>query len=269
MTEAYLVVTGTTLNRSSSMCISITFYGGIRILCVVLFFWFFSFKHCVFTRAEATLLPNHSLPADLTVVEGQQADFCCIAQATQQSFTALTVAFLIKLPSSSSNLTQCFNYTFSKENPLCCGSFGDDRSCSGLVFDTFFSGDSLARRNHLTASWASVNLSLSGAEVVCAQASCGITQWAKTATLTVLPASPTVDMPVEPSSSPALGALAVLVVVLVGGVVLLATLIWWRQRRQQYAARTSQEQQLEQCELLVSFLSSCMSSSPFLTLPLQ
>ncbi|CAI8040111.1 hypothetical protein GBAR_LOCUS22352 [Geodia barretti] len=176
-TRAYVVVTGTTSNRSSSMCVSITFSG------------------------EVILLPNESLPAHLTVVEGQRADFHCDAHTTQLTVPAFTVSFLVKLPSS--NIAQCSNHTFSRSQALIMNSAVKDRSCSGLVFTESYSGDSHLqdRTNHLTASWPSVNLSMSGAEVVCAQASSGITQWARTATLTVLPASSTsaIMLPVSPT----------------------------------------------------------------------
>ena len=235
----------------------------------------------------AILLPNDSLPADVTVVEGQEADFHCIAHTTEQTLSVFTVAFLVKLPSS--NLTQCYNYTFSQTKPLSVITIVKNSSCSDLVSINSESGHREDRTNHLTASWASVNLSLSGAEVVCAQASRGITQWAKTATLTVLPAStthvlasPTVDKPLRAGRSPKLSALAALSILLLGGVVLLATLLWWRHRRRTMA-KTNQQQQEDQSmniltasayvlfpnlsSLPLSFCLYLLCSSPDPTLP--
>ena len=207
---------------------------------------------------EVILLPNESLPAHLTVVEGQRADFHCDAHTTQLTIPTFTVSFLVKLPSS--NFAQCSNHTFSRSQALIMNSVVKDRSCSGLVFTESYSGDSHLqdRTNHLTASWPSVNLSMSGAEVVCAQASSGITQWARTATLTVLPASstsaimppvsPTVAMPLDPPGISRLSSLAALSVLLVGGVILLVILLWWRYRRR--AVTNTNRLRLEQSESL-------------------
>jgi hypothetical protein len=174
------------------------------------------------------------------------------------------VSFLVKLPSS--NFAQCSNYTFSRSQSLIMNSVVKDRSCSGLAFKESYSGDSHLqdRTNHLTASWPSVNLSMSGAEVVCAQASSGITQWARTATLTVLPASftsamvppvsPTVAMPLDPPGISKLSSLAALPVLLVGGVILLVILLRWRYKRQ--TVTNSNRLKLEQSE-----------PSPFLNFP--
>ena len=238
------------------------------------------------SAAVAILLPNDSLPADVTVVEDQQADFRCVAHTTERTLSVFTVAFLVKLPSSK--LTQCYNYTFSQTKPLSVITIVKNSSCSDLTSINSESGPSQDRTNLLTASWASVNLSLSGAEVVCAQASRGITQWAKTATLTVLPAStihvlasPTVDTSLRAGKSRKLSALAALSIILVGGVVLLATLLWWRHRRWTLAKTSQQQQEDQSMNILtasvyilfipnyspLSFFLCLLCSSPDPTLP--
>ena len=154
------------------------------------------------------------------MVEGHQADFHCSAKTTKDK--TFTVAFLIKVPPYS--LTECTNYTFSTNASLLPLSLSGNGSCSGLdIIPTFLYGT-----HYLRATWPSVNLSMSGAEVVCAQASSGVTQWARTATLTVLPAS---IVPLYSPTHPDLSVLAVLTLPLIVLVVVLAILLWWKWRR--------------------------------------
>lgn len=189
-------------------------------------------------HAAATLLTNKSLPGDITAIETEPAEFYCDIDATQEKFVTFTVAFLVKAPSSNVTVT-CSNYTFS--GPFFLNHRGEDAVCSGIVFLNSTPLHSVGDSRHLTARWPSVNLSLSGAEVVCALASRGITQWARTATLIVLPATPistpyvlhtSLNSPHQSSIYLGLSALALIPVLLGGGVALSALLVWWRYKRQ-------------------------------------
>ena len=213
--------------------------------------------------AEPVLFPNESLPEDLSVTEGQPAEFNCDPKTSEDKSATFTVAYLVSTPSHS-NLTECFNATFSKTYPLNLHSHKSNGSCSGLEVLNSTSGHSLDLTYHLTARWPSPTPSLSGAEVVCAIASRGITQWAKTATLSVLSASasPSLGTSLPPSSPPQLAALAsITLLLLVGGVSLLALLLWWR-RRQQLAAKTQAAKTRQQLELSESSLSLLCPSQP-------
>ena len=100
--------------------------------------------------------------------------------------TSLNCCLSSKVPSS--NITEsCSNYTFSE--PFILNFLSICGGCTDLVVLNSSNPSSLDRTHHLTARWHSTNISMSGAEVICALASSGITQWARTATLTVLPAS--------------------------------------------------------------------------------
>ena len=163
------------------------------------------------------LLHSDRIPANLSVAEGQPAQFHCKAQSTQEK--TFTVAFLVKL--HSLGLTECSKYTFSATQSLLPAYTSQKGSCSGLNF-------SVNIDHYLTATWPSVNLTMSGAEVVCAQASSGITQWAQTATLTVILAS---VVPSTASSDPNLNFLAILSPLALLLVVVLIFLFWWKRRQ--------------------------------------
>ena len=166
--------------------------------------------------------------------------------------TSLNCCLSSKVPSS--NITEsCSNYTFSEPFIL---NFNSIRGgCTDLVFLNSSNSHALDRTHHLTARWPSVNLSMSGAEVVCAQASSGITQLARTATLMVLPASPTMDGPYQSKSLSWLSFLTVLLALIIGGVTVSAVSLWWRHRRRS-VPNTSRQFQLEQSEPFIFQISS-------------
>jgi hypothetical protein len=209
--DAFLVVTGSTSNHSSSMCVHLTLLGN------------------------AVLFPNKSLPGNVTVTEGQPADFHCDVKTTRYGGLAFTVAIFFKPPSS--NFTECFNRSFSYSDSHVQNNLKTNGSCDGLVLSNSSSGQNLDKMHHLTASWPHPSVALSGAEVLCAIASSGITQWAQTATLTILPSSPfslpSLSTPVQPSSRhPELRALGAISLLLVAAVSFLGVLLWWRYRKQ-------------------------------------
>ena len=182
----------------------------------------------------------------MIVTEGQRAEFNCDALTTDSvlplaQHTHLTVAILVHAPPSPGPM-QCFNCSFNREELVSCRQ--EDEGCWGLQVSNSSSG--LVVFNHrLTAVWSKADRNLSGSEVVCAIAVRGITQWAHTATLTVLPASPG---PLPGPRSPRLlvwGGVAggMVVVVLCGGVFLLGLALWFRRKHQ------TTPLQLDQCML--------------------
>ena len=135
---------------------------------------------------------------------------------------------------------QCFNCSFNREELVSCRQ--EDQGCWGLHVSNSSSGPYVSS-HHLTAVWSKADRNLSGSEVVCAIAVRGITQWAHTATLTVLPASPG---PLPGPPRPLVwGGVAggVGVVVLCGGVFLLGLALWFRRKHQ------TTPLQLDQCML--------------------
>jgi hypothetical protein len=207
----FLVVTGSNSNHSFSMCVPLTFIGS------------------------PVLFPNKSLPGNVTVIEGQPADFHCDVKTTRNGGYSFTVAIFLKPPSS--NFTECFNRSFSQSDSYVQNNLKTNGSCDGLVLRNSSSGQNFDKIHHLTASWLRPSIALSGAEVLCAIASSGITQWAQTATLTILPSSlfslPSLSTPVQPSSQrPELRALGAISLLLVAAVLFLGVLLWWRYRKQ-------------------------------------
>ena len=122
----------------------------------------------------------------VAVDAGQPAYFDC--QIRSHELSALsTIAFLVRLPDSD-DLTQCLSCYFSMTQLTMCSETVDEGSCSGLQFFNTSFGNSNVLTHNLTAHWSQVDMHHNGYEVVCAIAVGGITQWAHTATLTVVPA---------------------------------------------------------------------------------
>lgn len=176
---------------------------------------------CVGSRI---LYPSDNLPSHVTVQAGQPAVFECVADTN--SYMSFTVAYLVR-GNSSAAFGQCQNCSFSPTY-LYCSEREEDNSCSELEYNNTIIGRST---NHLVARWVSPQLSHSGAEVMCALAGRGITQWVHTATLLVLPPS----IALSPPSSPAgpqlvalLAGVASAVLVVVGGVCLVGVAVWYR-----------------------------------------
>ena len=146
--------------------------------------------HLVFL-VDPVLFSDENLPADLTVAEGQSADFSCQVQTIEKSVhTGSIVAFLVRSPNSS-DLTQCLSCHFSMSELTMCREMVDEGSCSGLQFFKSSFGHSAVLTHNVTAHWSQVDMHHNGYEVVCAIAVNGVTQWAHTGTLTVTPAPPT------------------------------------------------------------------------------
>ena len=135
---------------------------------------------------------------------------------------------------------QCFNCSFTRDELVSCHQ--EDQGCWGLQVSNSSSGLPVSR-HRLTAVWSKADRNLSDSEVVCAIAVRGITQWAHTATLTVLPASPG-SLPGSPRPLVWGGvAGSMVVVVLCGGVFLLGLALWFRRKHQ------TTPLQLDQCML--------------------
>ena len=204
-----------------------------------------SVSHC----AEAGLFVNETLPAEVTVTEGQRAEFNCDALTTNAipgflPVQFFTVAVLVTSPPSSDPV-QCFNCSFSRAELMKCHH--EDQNCSGLQVSNSSIGPPHVLNHRLTAVWSEAELNLTGSEVVCAVAVGGITQWAHTATLTVLPASPLPEGTPKPLRQLVWGGLAgsVAVMVVCGGVCLLSLALWYRRKQQ------TMPLQLDQCMLHV------------------
>ena len=123
------------------------------------------------------------------MVEGSPADFHCQFHTTITTFTD-TVAVLVR-PPGSGDLVECLNCTFTTSALVGCIRAVDKDSCDEITFSNVISGHSLLVIHHLAARWAQVGAWHSGSEVVCAIAVRGVTQWRRTATLTVLEADQT------------------------------------------------------------------------------
>lgn len=178
------------------------------------------------STAAPVLFPNTSRPENVSVTEGEPSNFLCDVKVNVKQGFAFTVAIFVKLPAS--NFTECFNYSFTPLFVINEWTLKTNDSCRGFHVTNSSSGPSLNRNHHLTASWPRPSLSLSGAEVLCAIASSGTTQWAKTATLTILPSLPPTP---HSSAGPELRALAVISLLFLAALALLGGLIWWRYRR--------------------------------------
>ena len=178
---------------------------------------------------ESTLFPNESLPNVVAVATGQTANFSCDALTNMVQGFAHTVAFLVHSPTS--NITECFNCSFSPAEILYCNPPVETGTCSSLEYTNSSSGHPNLLNHRLTARWTNPTPSDSDSEVLCALAYSGVIQWVHTATLLVTLPTPT---PVETphSSQPQLVALAglVLVVVVAGSLCVLGLILWYRHR---------------------------------------
>ena len=196
--------------------------------------------HLVFP-VDPVLFTDENLPADLTVAEGQSANFTCQALTLQNThfFDASSVAFLVRAPNSS-ELTQCLSCSFSRSALTVCREMVDEGSCSGLQFFNSSFGHPALRTHNVTAHWSQVDMHHNGSEVVCAIAMYGVTQWAHTATLTVTPTPMSPDHGIILQER-AIAHLTIGVVVLVLGsiaTVSVVGLIIYRRRTYWYQAAT-------------------------------
>ena len=181
---------------------------------------------CMSISPVPQLFPNESRPEDLAISEGEAAVFSCDVQTTQIGHS-FTVAFHIRPLTSESS--ECFNCSFSAVNLYNCKSAVKTGLCSGFVVTSSKQGHPSLASHLLTANWTRPSSSLSGSEVVCAIASHGITQWARTATLTVLSPSATPQTTAEPPRLLALTALSLLLAVGVA-IVVVVVCIGYRHR---------------------------------------
>ena len=203
--------------------------------------------------SDVLFYPNVSLPASRTVQEGQLAEFHCQAASDEDERAYIfsppfSVAFLIGVPSTASH-TDCYNCSFSRGSIDCSGT--DAGVCGRVEFANTSTGHPDRQTHELIARWRSAGEEDNGTVVVCAIASRGITQWANSATLTVLPSS---LIPMTTSSSPTFssspspslsltdpssstlesglaGVVAVLVIVCGAGVGAVLGIVYWRRRK--------------------------------------
>ena len=183
---------------------------------------------------DPTLFINESLPQDQTVFAGKEAVFSCLVQTSQPSaIETATVAFLVRAPESR-DLMECLNCSFSAtELSFCSEMVNEGTTCSGLEFANSSSssgGDGLLIHN-LTAQWYQVEIQLIGYEVVCAIAVDGVTQWANTATLTVLPTPSTTPHNDKTYNTPLIVVSAIVVVIVVIAAISTVTLAICRLQR--------------------------------------
>lgn len=194
--------------------------------------------------AESDLIVDETLPSKVTVTEGQRAEFNCDALTTNPvriiGSSPFTVAILVHAPPYPGPM-QCYNCSFTRDKLTDCHQ--DDQGCLGLQVTNSFSGSQYVHTHRLTAVWNKTDRNLSGSEVVCAIAARGATQWAHTATLTVLPASPGPLPHRQLVWGGVAGGMVVVVMVLCGGVCLLSLALWFRHKHQ------TAPLQLDQCML--------------------
>ena len=197
------------------------------------------------SASDPILFPNVSLPEDQTVREGELAQFFCHVSSTEEEVILqfspfLSVAFLLHSPSSGT-LTPCFSCSFSRFEIGECRVTGEP-ACAGLQFSNTSSGVAGVRSHQLAAQWGQVGINHSGSEVVCALAVSAVTQWTQTATLTVLPASPSP----QPSDEREAGLLALASLVAVGvvavGVCAGVLVCWCKRHGRKNASQTLREQ---------------------------
>ena len=154
-------------------------------------------------HSDVLFYTNISLPTNETVQEGQSAEFHCQAASDEDpsspSSTGFSVAFLIAVPSTASH-TDCYNCSFSRSSIDCSGA--DVGVCGRVEFAYTSTGHPDRQTHELSARWRSAGEEDNGTVVVCAIASRSITQWANSATLTVLPSSPIPMTTTAFSSSP-------------------------------------------------------------------
>jgi hypothetical protein len=158
--EAYLAITAVhNGNQSSTMCVSHQFFGGSK------------------------LFPNETLPRDITVVEGEIAEFACEAGTGYEAsdVESATISFLVQ-PPQSPDFTECLNYRVSATELSPCTKM---ERCSNMQFSNSSLGESAPFTHTLTARWSKVKVEFDGYRVACALAVNGVTQWKKSATLTV------------------------------------------------------------------------------------
>ena len=202
----------------------------------------------------AVLFPNDSLPQDTTAVTGEPAIFSCDVQTTQQGVVALTVGFAVRLLTSD-DLHTCYNCSFSSTDLNYCvpPSPVKEGLCSGFVVQYVPTGHPRLKTYHLTANWTAPS---SDAAVICAIASAGVTQWARTATLSVLAPS-NIPSSASPSHPQLAGLAALSLLAAVGGALLLGLLLCLRQRHHRQLANSSQPPPEESESLFQHSLHSC------------
>ena len=205
----------------------------------------------------AVLFPNDSLPQDTTAVTGEPAIFSCDVQTTRKQGPAFTVGFVVRLLTSD-DLHTCYNCSFSSATLNNCIPPVKEGICSGFVVHYVPTGHPQLQTHHLTANWTAPS---SDAAVICAIASSGVTQWARTATLSVLAPS---NIPSSASPSPAsprhpqlAGLAALSLLAAVGGALLLGLLVCLRRRHRRQLANSSQPPPEESESLFQHSLHSC------------
>ncbi|CAI8045103.1 hypothetical protein GBAR_LOCUS24955 [Geodia barretti] len=168
--EAYLAITAVhNGNQSSTMCVPHHFFGGSK------------------------LFPNETLPRDITVVEGDFAEFACEAGTGYEASDneSATISLLVQLPQSP-DFTECFNCRVSATELSSCTKM---ERCFNIQFSSSSFGETTPFTHTLTAHWSKVKEEFDGYRVSCALAVNGVTQWKKSATLTVEPAPPPATTP--------------------------------------------------------------------------
>ena len=135
---------------------------------------------------DPNIFINESLPADVTVPEGDPAQFTCQVQTIYpfMLYFHSTVAFLAR-SQDSDQFEQCLNCSFTASALLFCTTSVDRAACSELFFTNYSVGHPHLLMHHLAATWKEVNAKQNWSEVACAVAIDGTTQWFNSAKLTV------------------------------------------------------------------------------------
>ena len=155
---------------------------------------------CLFAAAREITV-NQSLPLDLSVSDGDSAVFHC--RTAYDTFSppviasVFSVALLLRSPANTS-FTDCYSCSFSYDPSTIRCNTSSASICKRVKSVNRRVG---LRTHELESAWGVARLQDNGTEVVCAVASQTITQWANTATLTVLPTSPSLLPSLLPSSS--------------------------------------------------------------------
>ena len=183
----------------------------------------------------AVLFPNDSLPQDTTAVTGEPAIFSCDVQTTWKQGPAFTVGFAVRLLTSD-DLHTCYNCSFNSATLNNCDPPVKEGLCSGFVVQNASTGHPQLQTHHLTANWTAPS---SDAAVICAVASYGVTQWARTATLSVLAPS-NIPSSASPRHPQLAGLAALSLLAAVGGALLLGLLLCLRWRHHRQLANSSQ-----------------------------
>ena len=138
---------------------------------------------------------------------GGFAEFQCEASTGYGSDDqkSATISFLIQSPTSH-DPTECHNCSLSATELSSCSERED---CFDLKVSTSSFGDTTRLTHRLTAQWREVEAKMDGYRVICALAVNGVTQWKKSAQLTLNTAalsqvspSATLTYPTTSSMSP-------------------------------------------------------------------